>query len=263
MRIISFNTTPVAALAYRNSKPGGGGTFIASLPVFTAVVDSLPAGLDAVVLTSDLQGRELSGSRLVGEALAPWLVAEGIVPRPEASIALLAGDLYASPRADERGSTGDVRTVWRAFANTFAAAAGVAGNHDLFGDQTMVAFAKSEAVHLLDGACATVRGLRVGGVSGIVGKITKPNRKDDEAFIRMLEDVLLHTPDVVVLHQGPDGPSPRDKGSASVRATLTAAETPPLVVFGHCHWDAPFHEEGRSQLVNVDGRVVVLRAGSA
>ncbi|GDX80186.1 hypothetical protein LBMAG42_19970 [Deltaproteobacteria bacterium] len=263
MRIISFNAAPVAALAYRNSKPGGGGTFVASLPVFNATVDFLPAGLDAVVLTSDLQGRELSGPRLVGEALAPWLVSEGIVSRPDHTIVLLAGDLYASPRADERGSTGDVRTVWRAFANTFGAVAGVAGNHDLFGDQTMEAFAKSEAVHLLDGACATLRGLRVGGVSGIVGKTTKPNRKDDETFIRLLEDVLLDTPDVVVLHQGPDGASPRDKGSASVRATLTAVEAPPIVVFGHCHWEAPFLEEGRSQLVNVDGRVVVLRAGSA
>jgi Icc protein len=90
-------------------------------------VDGLPDGLEAVVLASDLQGRALADPhasedvplRLLGEAVADELhtLAElEEIPPPERMGVALAGDLYAAPDARKRGATGDVRSVWRAFA---------------------------------------------------------------------------------------------------------------------------------------------------
>ncbi len=260
MRIVSIQSSAAAEYRYRNAAPGSRGTVVVSLPVLHGVVDGLPAGVDAVVMTSDLQGRELAGRRLLGEVVPGMLLEGGHVDRRERVVALLAGDLYASPGAELRGATGDVREVWRAFANSFAAVAGVCGNHDTFGEQSPADFARTEAVTILDGDLCDVAGLRVAGVSGIVGKLSKPNRKDEQSFSRMVDDVLLSGADVVLLHQGPQGNGPRDKGSPAARASITAMETPPLVAFGHCHWEVPLLEEGGRQMLNLDGRVVVLRA---
>lgn len=184
-------------------------------------------------------------------------MAEGHVQAPGRALALLAGDLYAAPQADQRGATGDVRPVWEAFSATFASVAGVNGNHDTFGEQSAADFAHHAGVQLLDGEVRTLLGLRVGGVGGIVGKPTKPNRKSEAHFQDLLARVLRGGADVVLLHQGPDGPG--ERGSPTVRTAIEAVEAPPLVAFGHCHWAVPFYEVGRRQLLNVDGRVVVLR----
>ncbi len=258
MRIVSLNRAPSRVLRYRNAKPGGGGTFVADLPVLDGRVDALPEGVDCLVLTSDLQGRELSGTRLLGEVVPAFLRDE--VGVPASAIALLAGDLYAAPRADERGATGDVRPTWLAFAEAFRAVAGVNGNHDTFGEESPSDFAQRARVHILDGQARDVDGLRVGGVSGIVGKLSKPNRKDRDTFTRLLEDVLLDGAHVVLLHQGPEGEGPGDKGSPWVRDAILALDAPPLVAFGHCHWHEPLLEVDARQMLNLDGRVVVLRA---
>jgi hypothetical protein len=55
--------------------------------------------------------------------------------RVPTSLAILAGDLYSAPGGDVRGATGDLRSVWSAFADAFAWVVGVAGNHDLFGSE--------------------------------------------------------------------------------------------------------------------------------
>lgn len=263
MRIVSFQSTPIAELPHRNARPGRGGSYVGGIPVYAAFVDALPEGLTSLVLASDLQGRALDGPALVGEIVPRWLIDNGLVVAPKEAIALLTGDLYAAPNADERGATGDVRAVWEAFASVFRAVAGVSGNHDLYGPETPVGFGRANGLHVLDGDVQCVAGLRVGGVSGIVGKPTRPNRKDEETFDRLLADVLLDGPDVVLLHQGPNGTGARDKGSARVRATLETLDTSPLVVFGHCRWEEPFTETEGRQFLNIEGRIVVVRGAGA
>lgn len=50
------------------------------------------------------------------------------------------------------------------------------------------------------------------------------------------------------------GPEPRSG------ELIDAAGAAPLVLCGHCHWDAPLAAlPGGSQVLNADGRVVVLR----
>lgn len=132
------------------------------------------------------------------------------------------------------GGTCDARPAWLAFGEAFRAVAGVNGNHDTFGEESPDAFARRALVHILDGEAREVAGL--------------------------LESVLLDAPDVLLLHQGPQGEQPRDKGSASVREALLALDEAPPVAFGHCHWAEPLVEVGGRQWLNVDGRAVVLRA---
>ncbi|MDV7390080.1 hypothetical protein RZS08_01950, partial [Arthrospira platensis SPKY1] len=107
-----------------------------------------------------------------------------VIPALDRCGALLAGDLYAAPGADKMGATGDVRPVWRAFARHLRWVAGVAGNHDLFGDRgAQAGLAREPGLHLLDGDAVTLDGLRIAGVGGICGRPGKPNRRPPEAFL--------------------------------------------------------------------------------
>lgn len=250
MHVLHLDAERFHTLTYRNAL-GGGRSGDMPLPFFHATVDALPAGLDALVICSDLQGRV--GSRLLGVATVDALVAlgeQGALPPPAATGVLLAGDLYAAPKADERGASGDVTPVWDAFEERFRWVTGVLGNHD-----TLAAWHRAR---VLDGNILERDGLRIGGVSGIIGKPTKPMRKTEAAFTAALRAVL--DADVVVLHEGPEIPERRLLGHPAVRRTLDQASPPPLVISGHCHWPTPFVVlPSTLQILNVDGRVIVLR----
>jgi hypothetical protein len=64
---------------------------------------------------------------------------------------------------------------------------------------------------------------------------------------------------------GPEGPEPdlRHRGSAALRQSLEQLDSRPLVAFGHCHWPDPLVESQAGQLLNVDGRAIILEALSA
>lgn len=261
LRIQHLYPDPLHTMDYRSAAPGGRGSVQMSLPVFEAVATGLPEALDALVATSDLQGIAITpaGPLLLGEALAEELLVlceSGLLPRAARVGVLLAGDLFSSPRADTRGASGDVRVVWRAFANRFRWVAGVAGNHDLFGSLDEQRALKAR-VHLLDMNQVSLDGLVVGGVSGIIGKPGKPNRKVEREFCRGIE-VAARGSDALVLHEPPVGPAPDQIGKLEVRDALLKSEAR-FVVCGHAHWHTMLAELGEVQVLNVDGRVVVLR----
>src|SRR5262245_29837774 len=169
MRIESWNDRPLRQVAYNNASPGGRTEYV-RLDITTATVTGLPAGLKALVLTADLQGRERVGhlppggeAPLLGELLAQDLERLGrSAMRPPADEVgvVLAADLWADPQSRKRGGLGDVAPVWNAFARSFRWVAGVLGNHDRL-DRTPYAHQ-----HLLDGTLAAPDGLRIGGVGG-------------------------------------------------------------------------------------------------
>lgn len=295
MRILTLEDQPFAVLPYWNAASGGG-TVRAGLPVLRAVVDRLPQGLSGLLVASDLQGVAdvVAGPRrgervLLGEALAEWLDdADEVAMLPargELGV-LLAGDLYSAPGGNVRGATGDVRAVWQAFAARARFVAGVAGNHDLFGDGVAAErplprwqrsgvrgvrdadglhaaqrFAERAGVSVLDAAVQDCAGLRVGGVSGIVGDPQKPNRRRSDDFLQTLSRVLEAEPEVVVLHEGPDDPDTRRRGNPDIRALLEVAAPGTLVLCGHCHWHEPLATLGQGcQVLNSDGRAVLLQA---
>ena len=266
MRILTLEPTPLHEWSYL-SAASRGGSEPRTLPLLRATVDTLPADLEALIALSDLQGvatrAESEGaSTLLGEVLAEELAMLGDLgelPHPNHVGILLAGDLFSDSSGAVRGASGDVRSVWLAFAERFRWVAGVAGNHDTFGTpRERERLCQRPGLHLLDGEVREVDGLRVGGVGGIIGRVDKPGRREEEDFLGVLGEVLGAGAEVLVLHQGPDEPVREYRGSPGVRAALDV-ERSPLVVFGHCHWDEPLGVLSRGgQVLNVEGRAVLL-----
>jgi 3',5'-cyclic-AMP phosphodiesterase len=270
VRVLDIDDEPFHALEFLEAAPGGERRQ-RRLPFLRGRVDELPASLDAVILAADLQGRALPELHapeglalpLVGEAVADelhTLAQLEQLPPPERVGVVLAGDLYAAPDARKRGATGDVRSVWQAFARRgFRWVVGVAGNHDLFGSPAEHAALRREpGIHVLDGERVRLDGLDVAGVSGVVGKPGKTNRRalaDLDATVR----TCLHArPHMLVLHEGPTGSVDTQRGNVALRELLRRQAV--LVVCGHVHWAQPLAAlEGGGQVVNADGRVIVLQ----
>ena len=240
------------------------------IPVERYRVKGLPESLDALIVTSDLQGVDrddvpVSERRLIGHAVAEHLEElchQGALPAPRRCGVILAGDLYAVPSLDRRGGLGDVCQVWRALRAPFAWAAGVAGNHDAFGSECdLSALEDIAGCYGLDESVIELNGLKIAGISGILGASTKPWRRAPERFERAIAELLDCRPDLLVLHHAPQRPGDESSGSAQIAAAIARHEhgAEALIVCGHVHWESPLHKLGSGAwALNVDHRVVVL-----
>lgn len=263
MKIHTEKLETVSRFSYLNARSGGG-TECVSLPIAVLPTEGLPPELSGIVLTADLQGiatlPSTGVSCLLGVALVEHLeqlADEGTIPHPCDMGAILAGDLYSDPRANRRGATGDVVPVWEAFARRFLWLTGVAGNHDVLEGRTFRRLAAWREVGYLDGDVFDAPGLRVGGVSGIVGRNGKHMRKPMPSYLGAIHRVLDLEPEILVLHDGPAGPHRGQRGQPEV-TELLERRSPPLTVRGHAHWNDPFWEHGAGTVINVDARAIVL-----
>ncbi|TWU02917.1 metallophosphoesterase family protein [Stieleria varia] len=266
MRITSIQPELIREIPFLNAGRGPGGFYRDSLPVHRGFVDALPDGMSAIIATADLQGRETFESaggkplRLLGEVL-PAILADEIIPNLGVGNGrigvLLAGDFYTVPALDKRGGSGDVTSVWQAFADEFDWIVGVAGNHDLLGDAaTRPRF--TDPVHFLDNDTVTVDELPIAGLSGIPGDPRRPWRRTEDDFVEALELLLSESPALVVMHDGPDVPEFGFRGSPRMREAIESSE-PTLIVRGHAHWKEPLATlSNGTQSLNVDARVVIL-----
>jgi hypothetical protein len=268
MKIISFQAEPVFEFRYLNAGRGPGQFYEDRLPVHVARVDRLPEGLAALIATADLQGRERFEDspggplRLLGEALPERLTREVLpalsLPETGRIGVLLAGDFYTVPALDKRGGSGDVTGVWRAFADDFAWVAGIPGNHDTFGEHPGRRPRFPARMHYLDGDATEISGMRIAGLGGIIGNAARPHRRSEADYLATLRRLLVPRPDLVLMHDGPDGPDPGQRGLSQVREILQESEIG-LVIRGHAHWPHLFAEfEAGLQILNVDARVVIL-----
>jgi Icc-related predicted phosphoesterase len=258
LTIRSLPPEPVHELRYLNAARRGG-TETMRLPVLRGVVGGLPEGIDAIVATSDLQGivpdPRTRAAALLGVAVAGVLEDLGferVIPRATRTGVLLAGDLYSVPEANKRGGYGDVSDVWSAFADRFAWVAGVAGNHD---DVTSVP--RGEAVHVLDTEEATIAGTRVAGVGLICGDPSRRGRREEDEQLARIELVAETRPDILVLHEGPQGDGRQQPGHEGIRQIVERCRIG-LTVCGHVHWDTALASRDDTHIINVDARVVVL-----
>ena len=255
LRITRVEERPLHTRLYRTSGPSG--TPLRNrLPLHRAWASGLPDGVDALVFTSDLQGREEgSANRLMGVSVAESLavlVEQGAIPQPQ--MIFLCGDLYDYPDCHKRGGTGPVDEVYVAFSRIAPQVLGVHGNHD----ELVEPDALPDNVQILDGQVRTVSGLRVGGVSGIIGSPRRHQRRDEDAFLAILDQVSAKRPQVLLLHQGPEDPEHHCRGDPGVTLSLETGFTG-LTVFGHTHWDWPWLIDlGSGQALNVDGRVLIV-----
>ncbi len=271
MKILEFLPEPVFTFPFLNAGKGAGQFFEDQLPVHHGRVDRMPRGVAAIVVTADLQGRERlqapdSAPRSLGEGL-PQQLMEQVLPmlgvdNSSPVAAFLAGDFYTLPALDKRGGTGDVTNVWRAFGDCFTWVAGVAGNHDLFGDRTVPRLSFTSPLYYLDGETIDVDGLRIGGIGGIIGNPSRPQRRTEDDYLRTLEELFSQPLDVLLMHEGPDGPAFGQRGDARIRTVLEnlmSHDNSCLIIRGHKHWDSPFAQLSCGlQILNVDSRVVIL-----
>lgn len=274
MKIKSISP-PIEEIQFLNAGRSAGGYYVDTLPIHRCVVEALPEGLDAIVVTADLQGRELhktwrhGGSfttppRLLGEVL-PQQFREAILPAVGVADgrigAILAGDFYTVPQLDKRGGTGDVTSVWQSFSDWFEWVVGVAGNHDSFGESARPRVS-SRAIYL-DATTSLVDGLRFAGLGGIIGNPERHMRRSEDAYCTAIEELLFLEPDVLVVHDGPNFPELKQRGSDRVRRQLEEFG-PKLCIRGHAHWDEPLVMlDGGTQVLNVDARVAILVPDSA
>ena len=262
MQFTAIEHHPFHKLAYVSSA-GPAPSRRLTLPFLHATVDTLGDGsLKGVVVASDLQGRELDAGapgRLLGEAVAEELALLGEleeIPPTNQMLVLLCGDLFDYPDLRKKGGSGPVDRVWQAFSEHFCAVLGVEGNHDQLSPQTLDHL---DNATLIDGAVTTVGGLSVGGVSGIIGRASKHNRREEPSFLKLLSAVLRKRPDLLLLHEGPDWPADGYYGSPAIRTALEQDRGDSIVCFGHSHWPKPLVPAGKRQLLSCDGRVVVLQ----
>ena len=278
MKIFQLEPKPLTQIRFLNAGRRKNDFFVDQLPVLHGQVDELPDGLDALVVTADLQGREPLPEhpdqplRLIGEVLpsllAPTLYQLGIGGTQDCGI-ILAGDFYTYPDLRGRGGTGDVTSVWQVFAESFKLVVGVAGNHDVFGDGGAASPhlkppPMGDHVHFLNGTRVNAGGKSIAGVSGVIGNPRKNFRRTHEEFLEIIQYLLLQPTDVLVLHDGPDAPMPECKGITEVREILERSQPKnlcQLVIRGHKHWPTPLVELTNGvQILNVEATVVILTA---
>jgi Icc-related predicted phosphoesterase len=266
MRITAISDHPIHQIPFITAASSNRGAIEMVLPILLAQVDSLPPGLEAIIATSDLQGIEPKTRRLLGHAVAEELetLADlGQIPSPQTTGIIFAGDLYG--QTDKRGGAGDVREVWQAFSRHFRWVAGVAGNHDRLGDtpEDIKIFKKGRGINYLDGEIAVVDGLRLAGISGIIGKPSKLFRRSEKDFKRTIRQLLKELPDILVMHEGPNAPEAKLMGNESIRSELAKASKL-LVICGHSYWKVPaITLPNEVQVLKVDSRVVVLKAAES
>jgi len=253
MKILNIVEQPFYETAYKSSGRRGQAQHC-RLPFYKVYVDALPDGISAISVTSDLQGREAGcRNRLLGEVVSEELkLLADVGDISPVNGVVLAGDLYDYPDCYKLGGSGDVTDVWNVFASGFEHVVGVHGNHDMVDDEVL-----SDAVHVLDGNALDAMGLSIAGVSGIIGSVNRNQRKSADDFCLTLQQVLKKETDMLVLHQGQDDPDTGRIGEPVIRELLEK-QGRGVVIFGHCQWQDPYAEIGDHQVLNVDGRVMLL-----
>lgn len=246
------NPVLVHEIAYRSS--GSSSPRDLTLQISTVRYTSTGDVAPAFLATADLQGREKhSGNRLLGELAAEEIVAlQQLNVLPQFDFCFLCGDFYDYPDLRKLGGTGDVTIAINALSQTASRTFAVLGNHDEVQGSNL-----HPEVTVLDGNVMKIESLTIGGVSGVVGDPKRNNRKREDEFLAAVERCSNSKTDILLLHQGPKGPTEAERGFDALNDLLRKrAEL--LVVFGHCHWPQPFHPEGRNLFCNVDARMLAF-----
>jgi len=269
MKIILNEIKPIEYFPYlevgrEQSSDGNSLILRKEMPIFLAEYISEKSELDFLIICSDLQGMvEKEGEyRLIGEDLPDFLkllIEIELVGTKDSRIGvLLCGDLFTS--LDKRGSSGDVRNVWKAFKKSFDWVIGVAGNHDRFGTpQEKEAFKLEEDIYLLHEEVIEIDDLRIGGISGKIGRRDKTNRVEEKEYLTCLKRLLDKELDFLLLHETPDFPKAELIGNPKIREAIERGGKSNICC-GHCHWEKTLIEfRNKSTVINIDSKVVILK----
>ena len=231
-------------------------------PKLLQAVAVLPQNINAIVVTSDLQGVVNQGGEnlLLGEVLADnlRLVFDIYFPtiEREKTIAFLCGDLYAD--LTKRGQSGNPINVWKKFASVFGWTIGIAGNHDNFDDNIEEIFSIKNTKILIN-EIFEIEGLQIGGLSGIIGRPDKNFRLQEAVYLKALSNLLNKKPTILLTHLSPKILEKEFQGDERVTETLENGNITTLFC-GHSHWNTnqPYNLKNKTQILNADTKVFVL-----
>ncbi len=295
MKILKLSPEPIAEFPYHNAGTradpwGNRSQWYWTLPVLKGVAEGIPEGLDALLVTSDLQGtvqlnsqfsilnsllitsdlqgtvQENGKTRLLGEVMPAFLadvLSKELNLRPDKTGVLLCGDFFALE--GRRGGLGDVTPIWKAFKTHFRWVAGVSGNHDDFGENQggLDELRQELSFFYLENNAVEIDRLQVAGLSGVIGENGKPNRLAELDFCKKLDALLAKRTDLLLLHQNPFHADTPHKGGKAVLELLHRHPNR-LVFCGHAIWQEPLMLLDNGTLVlNVAERAVVLTRPTA
>ena len=211
------------------------------LPIYLGQFQKSDTSIDFLIICSDLQGmvEENGNYSLLGEMLPEFLkllidLELKETEQPNIGV-ILCGDLYTS--LDKRGASGDVRTVWLKFKEHFNWVVGVAGKHDRFGNPaTLNEFKATANIFFLHKEITVINSLKIGGISGIIGRADKSHRVDEQEYLTTIKKLTKKDLDFLLLHESPDFPKMNLQGNPKIRTTLEKSSSTNIYC-GHCHWE--------------------------
>ena len=234
------------------------------LPIYKGKIEGLPPNINAIVVTSDLQGVVIQNNDnlLLGEVLAEHLKLIFDVYFPnidlKKTIAFLCGDLYAD--LIKRGQSGNPTKVWEKFASVFGQTIGIAGNHDKF--ENIENVNKIHNAKLLINEIFETQGLKIAGLSGIIGRSDKNFRLQEKDYLKALSNLLHKKPNILLTHLSPQI-SDRDlQGDENISKILEKGNATTLFC-GHSPWEynKAFDMKNETQILNADTKVFILTKG--
>lgn len=263
LKITYIDQNPIEFIEYYTIPHGALTAQKFQLPIYQGQVQGLPLDIDSIVVTSDLQGVdrfEKEQARLLGEVLAEHLALIYAIYFPQFSSqnswAFLCGDLYAN--LERRGGSGNPRKVWQAFAEHFKQVIGIAGNHDDFGGDLQTV-KDIENVHFLENDVLEFDGLKIAGLSGIIGRVDKNFRLEENDYLNAFEKRLKQQVDVLLTHLSPHFEEYQFLGEPQLTKILEKYADH-LLFCGHSHWDTSqvLTLKNNTQILNADSKVFVL-----
>jgi len=271
MKIEINDSEPIEKFSYKVVAQGGrdanGNRVINEndLPIYLGSIwNSNIKYIEYLIILSDLQGNVLQNDepKLLGEVLPDFLQLLFEVEFPEVDRkkvgVFLCGDLFA--RLDKRGGLGDVKKVWREFNKNFGFVVGVAGNHDDFGKpEEFKKFTREEGIHFLHNQIKRIGTLKIGGISGIIGRPDKPFRNEESKHLKELKKLLLKQPNFILLHEGPNNINPQLQGNDKIRIVIENSQKN-YIICGHNHWGlSVIEKENGTQIINADSKCIILK----
>ena len=107
-----------------------------------------------------------------------------------------------------------------------------------------------------------MKGIHIGGVSGIIGRSDRNQRKSEDAFKKALTKVVNSKNSLVLLHQGPEDTVNDQIGEPMITKHLETNGNC-IIAFGHCHWNKPLITIGSNQVINTDNKLFILSTANS
>ncbi|MBD0404936.1 metallophosphoesterase family protein [Flammeovirga sp. EKP202] len=101
--------------------------------------------------------------------------------------------------------------------------------------------------------------MKIGGISGIIGRADKINRIGEKEYLDTLNRMLKKELDFIMLHETPNHPKLGFLGNEKIRETIEHGGIS-TIFCGHCFWEKTLVKlSNDSQIINVDSKVVILK----